>query len=198
MTARTTLNELIDQLRGMTDAGTGDYTIGTAAYWDSDHMQIVLDRHRNDVYYEPLYSISKIVAGGSIEYYDYYSQYKNYEQTSGGSAIFFIQDGMGTVIGTASYTADYLNGHITFGTNTSGTAYYLTGRSYDLNAAAADIWGSKASYYATRAIDFSTDNHRFSQSQIIDHCLAMEKKYASFSGPGSTLLERSDLNVNPE
>jgi hypothetical protein len=190
--------ELIETLRGMTDAGTADYTIGTAAYWDGDHIQTVLDRHRVDVYFEPLQPVEKYTSGGSVEFHTYYSVYKNYEQTSGGTAIFWLEDGTGADVGTVNYTVDYLNGRITFTADTEGTVYYLTGRSYDLNAAAADVWRQKASHYATRAVDFSTDNHRFSQSQIIRHCQDMATYYASMGAPVVVTLERSDLNVHPE
>ena len=45
---------LITELRGMANAGTADYTLGTATYWDGDQVQRVLDRNRMDVYREQL------------------------------------------------------------------------------------------------------------------------------------------------
>lgn len=192
--ARSTLSELIEIVRSMTDAGTADYTIGTAAYWDGDHVQNVLDRHRKDIYNEPLAVIEKWTGGGSISYLEYQSAYGYLEQTTGGTAVFWIEDGVGADIGTALYTVDYIRGRITFGSDTSGSVYYMTGRSYDLNAVAAEIWRSKASHYATRSFDFSTDNHRVSGGQVLDHCLKMAAHYDGMAAASTTILTRSDLD----
>ena len=194
--ARTTMAELIDVLRGMTQAGTADYTLGTATYWDADQMQRVLDRYRLEVLREQLAPTEYYAAGGTIQYYDYYSQWGNYEQTSGGTAIFIVENATGTDAGTATWSADYLNGKVTFVSDTGGSAYYLTGRSYDLNRAASDIWRQKASYYAN-TFDFSTDNHSIKRSDIYKHCLQMADYYASLSDAGQavTLMTRSDIDA---
>jgi hypothetical protein len=190
--SRSTLSELIALVRGMTNAGTADYTIGTASFWDSDQLQQVLDRHRRDVFNEALYPIGTWGVN-TVNYYDYYSQFDNFEQTDAGTAVWWIENGTGVNVGTASITVDYIRGHIKFSSDTLGTAYYLTGRSYDLNAAAADIWQMKATYYATNAFDFSTDNHSVKQSQIVDQCLKMANLYASKAGPNRTIVQRGDL-----
>ena len=105
-----------------------------------------------------------------------------------------LEDGVGTDIGTALWTADYIRGRITFGADTTGSVYYLTGRTYDLNAAAAEIWRSKASYFATRAFDFSTDNHRVSGGQIHEHCLKMAAHYDGMALSTTTVLMRGDID----
>jgi hypothetical protein len=189
--ARSTLATLIERVRGMTNAGTADYTIGTAAYWDADHVQDVLDRYRLDVYQEQLGMIEKWV-GGTVQYLEYQSHYTNLEETSGGTAIFYLEDGAGSDIGTSLYSVDYQRGRVTFAADTSGTTYYLTARSYDLNAAAADIWRQKASYFSESAIDFSTDNHRVSNSQVIKNCMDMAARFESMSLPQVSTLYRSD------
>src|SRR3972149_6392574 len=148
MTARTGLADLIEIVRGFTEAGTADYTLGTAAYWDDDQVERGLDRNRMDVYHEPLSKVVNHLAGGSIEYREYYSQNGNYEQTPGGTAIFFLEDSTGANASTAIWSCDYERGHITFTQDTAGTTYYLTGRSYDLYGAAAEIWQHKLSHQA--------------------------------------------------
>ena len=192
--ARATLAELIEITRSMTDAGTADYSLGTANYWDDNHVQNILDRHRRDVYNEPLAVIEKWTGSGSVGYFEYQSAYGYLEQTSGGTAVFWLEDGVGTDIGTALWTADYIRGRITFGADTTGSVYYLTGRTYDLNAAAAEIWRSKASYFATRAFDFSTDNHRVSGGQIHEHCLKMAAHYDGMALSTTTVLMRGDID----
>jgi hypothetical protein len=66
----------------------------------------------------------------------------------------------------------------------------LTGRSYDIYAAAADIWRRKAAHYASSSFDFSTDNHSIKRSQVYKHCLEMAEHYESMS---SDAIEFTDL-----
>jgi len=196
MAARSGVSHLVDVLRGMTESGTADYTIGTANYWDDDHMQYILDNHRTDVYHEELGKVENW-NGGTIRYLDYVSRYKNLEKTTGGTAIFIIEDRTGADVGTANYSVDYFRGRITFGSDTGGSVLYLTCRSYDLDGAASEIWKSKASH-AANLYDFSTDNHRFARSQYMQHCLDMANRYAqtSSSSTQTTVLIRSDVNAN--
>lgn len=178
--ARSTLAELRNVLRGMTQAGTADYTLGTASYWDDGQMDTVLDRHREDVIFEQLSPYPVTGAGGSSLYYEYRAERVNFEQTSGGTSIFYIQDGTGASVGTANYTPDYLRGLVNFSTDQGGSTYYLTGRTYDLNAAAADIWRKKAGYYYN-AFSFSTDNHKIDREAVYKHCIEMAESFESSS-----------------
>lgn len=196
--ARTGLANLITELRGLAEAGTAEYTIagsgGTATYWDDNQLQDILDTHRKDIIFEPLQMYPYQIAGGSLSWTDYRSGYGYYEATTGGTAIFYLQDSTGATAGTSLYTPDYRRGQITFGANQAGTVYYLTGRSYDLEAAAADIWRRKASHYAPSSFDFSTDNHSVSRSQVYKHCLEMAAYYESKSASAVETVQmfRSD------
>jgi hypothetical protein len=196
MAARTGLSHLIDVLRGMVEGGTADYSIGTANFWDDDHLEAVLDRHRKDIHHEQLGKIQDW-SGGTVNYFEYVSLYKNYEQTTGGTAIFIVEHGTGADVGTANYSVDYFRGRITFGSDTGGSTLYLTGRSYDLDGAAADIWKSKAGH-AANMYDFLTDNHRFARSQFMKHCLEMSNYYEqrAVTGTSTTVLYRSDVDAN--
>jgi len=194
MTARTGLTELIDVLRGMTEAGTADYTVGTATFWDGDQMQIVLDRHRREIVHEQL-STTQDWSGGTVNYFDYDSRFGNYEKTTGGTSIFIIEHGTGADVGTANYTVDYFRGRVTFSADTGGSTLYLTGRSYDLDSAAADIWRQKAGH-AANLYDFSTDNHSFKRSQYMKHCLEMASHFDSRGGIGVGIMTRSDIDAS--
>lgn len=194
MAARTTLSQLIDRLRTFGQAGTGDWTLGTAIYWDSDHLQQVLDAHRHDLYRIPLVPHPKHV-GGSIQYFEYHTGYQYFEKTSGGTAIFVIEDGLGndqSTGGTPSWSADYMRGVVTFTTDRGGTPYYVTGRIYDLNGAAADIWRTKADHYSGTHFDFSTDNMSVKRSQVIDHSLTMAERYEAKAWAISAQMDRGD------
>lgn len=184
--ARSTLNDLRVQLRGMTDAGFNDGTQGTVTFWSDDLLDTYLDRHRRDVRREELHARHTIGAGGTVVYQDYYSNFDNFEGTSGGTALFVVEDGTGADV-TSGYTADYARGVVSFAANTLGSVYYLTGRSYDLNAAAADVWRAKAGQ-AAKVYDLSTDNHSLSRSQIMAQALQMADYYTSLAGPQVTTL----------
>jgi hypothetical protein len=190
MAARTGMSDLINRLRGLTQTSTNDYTIGSITWWSDNHLQDFLDKHRQDVYNAQLTPIEEY-QGGTPVYLNYYSGYHNFEQTTGGTAIFYITDGVGAAVGTALYTPDYNRGAVTFAADTGGSTYYLYGRSYNLNAAAADIWRHKAGQYAT-AVNFSTDNHRIDRGEIIKNCLSMAAYYDQQTGATSVTILRND------
>lgn len=194
--ARTTLAQLRNELRGLTEAGTADYTLGTISFWDDDQMDTVLDRHREDFIFESLIPYPVQVAGGSTDYFEYRTERRNFEQTSGGTTVFYIQDASGSVVGTANYSADYLRGIVTFTADTSGSSRYFTGRSYDLNAAAGDIWRKKAAHYFS-AFSFATDNHRVDRQQIYDHCVQMAESFEAMSQDSVMTIDmwRSDTDA---
>ncbi len=191
--ARSTMATMIANLRGLAQAGTADYAVGTVNYWSDDQLQDKLDAHRQDIYRAPMQPI-QVYKGGAVEYHDYHSGYINLETTSGGTAIFYVEDAAGSAVGTALYTPDYNRGVVTFTADTGGSAYYLYGRSYDLNAAAADVWRTKAGHYAT-AVNFSTDNHRIDRGEIIKNCLQMAGYYSQQAGASNVVILRGD-NAN--
>ena len=193
--ARNGMYDLIDELRGMTEAGTADYTIAGLSYWSDDHLQSALDAHRVDLVRVELIASPTYGAGGTLQYNNYHAGYGNIEITTGGSLIMYIQDGNYNTVGTALYTMDYRRGMATFAANTGGSSYYLTGRSYDLNGAASDIWRRKASHY-TASVNFSTDNHRVDMGAIVGNCLNMANFYDGKSGnygPTPTGVQSVDI-----
>ncbi len=190
MAARPGMTDLLSTLRGMTDAGTADYTIAGVPYWSDTQLQDVLDKHRYDIRSEVLMPQPSYVPGG-VEYYQYNSSFDNFEATTGGTAIFIIKDGVGNVQGTATYTADYVTGRIEFASNTGGVDYYLTGRSYDLNAAASDVWKRKASQVA-KAFSFSTDNMRVDKGAMVRSYMDMANAFQSMARPQNYQMLRGD------
>ena len=194
--ARTTMAYLIEELRGMGNAGTADFTVGTVSYWSDDQLQNILDRRRYDVYREELQMIPKHIGSGTVEYYEHMSRYEMFEETSGGSAIFYIENSIGTDQGTALWTADYRAGKVTFLANTDGTAYYLTGRVFDLNGAAADVWRKKAVQVAASSsgFDWSTDNMSMKRSQQVSQARDMVGYYDGLAWPKTAVMYRGDID----
>lgn len=188
--AREGMLDMISDLRQMTDAGVNDYSIAGVPYWQDAQLQRVMDKHRVDFRFQQIKPEINYASAGSVSYTTYYIGYGNIES---GTAVFTVEDGTGADVGTASWTADYQNGIIIFGADTTGSAYYVTGRRYDLNAAAADIWRMKAAN-AAKVFDFSTDNHSMKRSQLMAQCKEMAVYYAGMAEPTSISLYRSDYN----
>jgi len=179
MTARAGMSTLLTTLRGMTNAGTADYTVGSATFWSDDQLQAVMDRYVTPIRDEVISGIP-IMAGGTVNYLDYQSNNRFFESTDGGTARFVIRDIGGTAQGTANWSADYEKGLISFTADTKGTAYFLTGFSYDVYAAAADVWYQKAAH-ASEMIDFSTDGHSIKRGHVATMCMKMAQRYESMA-----------------
>lgn len=188
--ARVGMTALIEELRSLTEAGTSEYTLGTTVYWSDNALQDIMDLHRLDVRFSQLQAQPDHVSGGSLVYYDYKSEYGYLEATTGGTSIAYLQDSTGATLGTALWSADYRRGLFTFVNTTNGTVVYLTGRSYDINAAAADVWRRKAAHYAPSSFNFSTDNHSISRAQVYDHAMEMVSFFENISGDGLNVVQR--------
>lgn len=189
--ARTGMTAIIEELRSLTEAGTSEYSLGTTTYWSNDALQDILDINRKDLRFSALRSYPDTVSGGTLQYYEYRSDYGYYEATTGGTSILYLQDSTGATLGTALWNADYRRGVFTFVSDAKGTAVYLTGRSYDLNASAADVWRRKAAHYAPTSFDFSTDNHSISRAQVYDHALDMVAFFEGISGDSIQVVDRN-------
>lgn len=181
--ARSGLADLIARLRDMANVGTAD--------WSDDELQAVLDRYRLDVHREELI-VQPSYNGGAALYYDYYSRYGNFEATDGGTAIFVVEDSTGAKKGTADWTANYINGHISFSVDQAGAIIYLTGRSYDLNGAAAQVWRQQAGKQAPK-YSYGGDGKTFSRSDWFKHCMEMAAYYDRLSRPTVVDVMRTDV-----
>lgn len=148
--------------------------------WQDDDLQQVLDLHKQRVEREPLESERTRTGPTTAEYRIYHSRHGNLE--AGGTPTFRIEDSTGTQRGTADYAVDYVRGVVTMAADQQGTALYLTGWTYDLNAAAADLWRERAGALAER-VDIQTGNNRLSRGQQMKHALDMAAHYERQARP---------------
>jgi len=177
--------DMIGTLRSYTDAGEADYAISGITYWNDEELQRVLDRHRTDLYRESLYP-QESYNGGSVEYRHYYANAKNLE---GGTVTYLETSAGGTV--AATYALDTARGLFTFTADTGGSVFFLYGRAYDLNAAAADVWRMKAAHFA-KAVNFSTDNMKVDRGALQENALRMASHYTSIGGAHNVTITRGD------
>jgi len=173
--ARSGMSWLIQRLRYMLD------DTGGTAFTDSE-IQDVLDEYRVNVHRDPMEIERTLLTNTDYEYRIYHAHYGNLERVESGTAIFKIEDSAGSQRGTATYSADYLNGIITMTADQEGTALYLTARSYDLNGAASDMWLRRAGQVADR-YSFGAGGQSFSRSDWFAHCAKMSSFYAQKSRP---------------
>ncbi len=192
MAARAGMGNLITRLRSMTEAGTADYSLAGDTHWSDEQLQGVLDGHRETFVREPLRSEPEYVGDGDLEYHDYYVEgRRNLEEAAGGSAVWDVEDGSGATLGTANYTVNYEAGHIRVTADTEGSAFYLSGRAYNLERAAADVWERKAAH-AAKGYFFQADGASFHREQVYEHCLKMAAHYRGQGGVKVGRLFRSD------
>jgi len=186
--ARATMSDMLATLRGMTNAGTADYSVGTVTYWTDDQLQAALDRNRKEVI---RLSVSPLVEydGGTVSYTRYPTNTMYWE----GGTAFELQDSTGAAVGTALYTFEAERGLVTFASTTTGVNYYACGVVFDVDGAAADVWERKAAQ-AADLFTFSTDNHSIQRGVIIQNYLRMASQYRARSKfAGNTIsVERGD------
>lgn len=190
MAARTGMANLIKRLRSMTETTASDYVIGADTYWSDDHLQGALDRQRQSNRREPL-DVDYEYVGGDQQYRDYYTELRNIEEAASGTPVFVIENGSGSAVtpGTHNYDA----GHFRFSTDTLGASYYLTCYTYNLEAAAADVWEQKASH-AAKGYGFSADGGQFHREQVFAHCMDMARKFRNMAGIRVSTMFRADVD----
>lgn len=174
--ARSGMYDLILRVRNLTD------TAGTAgtAIWTDEEIEDTLDDHKYRVHREELEREKTYLTNTTYEYKIFHSRFRDFEQ---GTACFQVADSAGSArVLTTDYTADYQRGVVTTVADQAGTTLYLTGWSYDLNGAAADLWrmraGKVSSYYSV-----DMDGHRLSRSDWFKHCSEMAEMYDRRSRP---------------
>jgi len=183
---RTGMTDLVQTVRELSNAGTSEFIVGTSTYFSDDHIQTVLDNHRQDLQYEPM-EVHPEQAVGSVVYREFRTA-PNLES----GTVFYLQYAGGTAVGTSLYSVDYTRGVVTFTNDTAGTAFYVTARTYDVNAAAADIWKRKASNVANQ-VDWSSDNHSIKGSQAYQFYMQQANYFQGLAHKQGVTIYRGDM-----
>lgn len=174
MAVRASMATLITTLRGLTNASTSDTTIDGVTYWSDQHVQDVLDRHKQfftvKLTAQPHYENGTLV-------------YKRWAVPKSVGAYVespVIATLTGYVISDSDYTLDSNAGLVTF--NDSSTAgYTISGYSYNMPAAAGELWGTKASHRA-HLVTIKSGAHQLWADQEYQHYLERAREFTSKSG----------------
>ena len=184
MSARAGMSNLISRLRSLTNAGTAQFTLNGTNYFSDDHLQELLDSNVQILSNHPLTWVPDTIGGGTIQWTRALIGYNDLEEASSGTTRWIVRDATGAEQGTANYTPDYVVGEILFDADQGGTIYYLSARSYDLYAAAADVWKMKQSFYS-EWFAVSSEGQKMEWQQAFDHAVRMEESMRGMSGRNS-------------
>lgn len=185
--ARDGMAEVIRQLRLLADAGADEYLVANVVFWADEELQRVADRHvilarrAETTPYEEYVS-------GVLEWHDYDTGIRYWEA---GTPTFRVETAAGSVLPSSGYTMDVLSGMIRFTNDTKGSAFYVTGRAYELNGAAADVWRYKAGHAAAK-VTFRSDNHQVNLSDETKQYQEMAKYYDGLRPPIVVKVHRND------
>ncbi len=178
MTARASMAALITAVRGL----IGD-TSTTAPVLTDDQVQAALDAWREEVRYQELTPAETIQPGGAVVTLDYYADMGNWETDAK------LFDAQYNVLTPA--TSDYVVGHWTFTTDTPPPVR-ISGKTYDLYAAAADLLAQWAAIEKL-SFDFSADGASYQLSQKVAALLSLAQQYHQRQRPHCARQVRSDL-----
>lgn len=180
MAVRTSMSELLTQLRLLVDDAAG-----TGALFTDQQLQDVLDQNSTLAMYEQLIPLQDITSGGVVEYKKFKSTHLYWENDT------TLRDGSFATLTATS--VDYKAGLWTFAT-TQGLPVLVYGNWYDMMNAAADVWEMTANIYAKK-FDFSVDGGDYKQSQQHLQALAIAKQFRakSLKANGIVYLRRTDV-----
>ena len=194
MPVRTSMAAIITEVRLLINDPAGGSQIFT-----DQQIQDHLDDLRDEVRYEQLMQAPTIVnltgnpsGVASFIYADDFSQWHWWETDV------TLQDGKFLVL--SPLASDYIVGHWQFELTpfVNGTApgqyppVFITGKSYDINLAAAILWEIRAGMLAT-AYDFTADGQSFHRSQQLQMCLKMASIFRAKARVRAVQLRRDDL-----
>jgi hypothetical protein len=177
--ARTTMAALIDRVRRMIHDPAG-----TDETWTDDELQDWLDAHREDVVQRQL-GYAETIAGGAVVVLEYAAKDGHWERDA------VLADSSGAAL--TPDTADYLVGRWAFAAH-QAPPVFVTGKSFDVYAAAADALEASAAMMAVE-YDFSAEGRSFQRSQQGAALLALARQYRGRSRARVVRMVRDDVEA---
>lgn len=177
MAARASLATIISRLRLMVADPTG-----ASAVFTDDQLQDYLDARRTDHRYRQLELRPSYAPGGGTTYLEYYAGLGWWEADEQ------LVSGQYAVLSPA--TSDRVVGHWTFAAS-QNPPVLITGKTFDLNAAAADVleaWAAKVKL----DFDFKADDQSFSRSQKVKALMELAATFRRKGSIRSAHMYRSD------
>lgn len=184
MAAREGMTSLITRLREMTSTeNTGEDALNGTQYWTDDQLQDYLDDTSTRVIDIPL-EARPFYESGTFTYRFFYIPLgtgKWIEEPTSSSNVFHVVDSLGNEDSTTLYTFDQERNEIEYTTDLETAQRYWRGVVFDLNAAAANVWETKASM-RYQYIEARFGGHWIKADQEFEHCKSQAKYYRSKRG----------------
>lgn len=191
---RAGMANLVDRVRALCDIDSDSYTVNYKDYWTNDQIQSRLDSNATFLVDSPLFWRPQTLTGSDVNYLIADSLYRDFEELGSGESRWVIRDSTGAVIATSGYSVDYRQGRVTFTTDQEGTNYYLTAYSYDVYAAAANVWAEKLANFSSW-YDFSADGGNYKRDQVFKHAQDMLKLMHQETGQNVVANAGGDIRV---
>jgi len=160
---------------------------GAAQTFTDDQVQNALDTSRTEQRFRLLQMVPSFQPGGAVQYLDYYADVGNWEDD------YLLQDASyATITGTAD-VVEPIPGHWHFPTQPNGFAVHITGKTYDLFAAAADLCDAWA---GITKLDFMmvTDRDRFERQQKFQMLTDLAQTYRAQAQVRVTRMQHSEIS----
>jgi hypothetical protein len=178
MAVRSTMAALISRVRQLINDPAG---VGQT--WADQDIQDVLDASRIDIFNGSMRA-QPTFTGSSLLYLDFFTDLAGWEDD------FVLKQYLVNVVTPA--TSEPIVGHWTFALTTLPPVY-ITGKSYDVWRAAADLLERTAAKWAL-SYDFSSDGQSFRRSQVLPALQSLAHTYRLKQRAGVLTLSRSDVN----
>ena len=173
--ARAEMQNLIERLRNMTEASRTD-TFQGKTYWSDDQLEEVLDENRVTTPVRLSLVPGKQNIGGSPAWY---IQAVDFSRHIGYEDNFKVYTGAGVEVAAEDFVVEKFGTklQVTFDPDeVSDTSYELEITLYNLNWAAAEVWGRKADQ-RIELVDMKAGAHQFKGNQEYQRCLDRQIYY---------------------
>lgn len=179
MAVRSTMAALISRVRLLLSDPAG-----TSQIFADQDIQDVLDAGRQDV--KNLLLIARpTFTGSTIQYLDYYSELTDWEDD-----VIFKQY---LVVSVTPSVSEPIAGHWQFATTTL-PPIYLSGKTYDIYRAAADLLERQSAQWALR-YSMSVDGQSLQRNQAFQSLQQLARSYRMQQRATSISLTRSDVGT---
>lgn len=175
--ARGSMTDIIQYLRDL----IGDTS--TTQVFDDDTIQVFCDRRQEEIRLFQLTGIYSVIVGGFVRYLNYYADLGQWETD------YVLQDNTWNVVTADS--SDLQNGKWTFNTEPKWPIY-ITGKTYDVYAIAADLCDAWAAKLALK-IDNQSGQFKNARSQAHTHMSRQARMFRAQARVKSAKMVRTDL-----
>jgi hypothetical protein len=180
------MKALVDDLRRMTGVGKAQYEIDGTAFWSDADLERALEKRVSERLFQvEVVPITTVAEGADLEVLSGQVELRGSLDTE--TAV--VTTIAGNQVKGATLHED---GHIDYAENMISTPTLLTGITYDLSGAAADVLTDWASA-VKEGYDLTADGQGLKRSQRHAQLLTQAAAFRARAVPGTITLRRTDV-----